>query len=572
MTHPLLTIENLVVDFGSGPGKTRAVDDITFTVNRGEIVAIVGESGSGKSVTSLSLLQLLPKKETHFPSGKLLFSKDGSLPCDLLGLSGTPLRKIRGADIAMIFQEPMTSLNPVFTCGDQVMEAIREHQKYSRTQARERTLDLFRLVKLSDPERILSAYPHEISGGQKQRVMIAMAISANPALLIADEPTTALDATVQKSILELLANLQAQTNMGLILITHDFGVVQEIAHKVVVMYRGRILEQNTTAEIFRNPVHPYTKALLACRPILHPKGTQLPVVSDFWQPGQENFQANLNEPKPAIVQPVSGKPLLKIEDLKVWFPAKKNLLGKATAFTRAVDGVDFDVMQGETLGIVGESGCGKTTLGRTLLRLVPATGGRVLHKGNDILALPKKDLQELRKEFQIVFQDPYASLNPRITIGEAIQEAMQVHNIGHSTKSRREKVVELLEKVNLQSDHYNRYPHAFSGGQRQRIGIARALAIDPGIIVFDESVSSLDVSVQAQVLNLINDLKREFGFTALFISHDLGVVRYISDRILVMKSGLVEEIGVAEKVFNHPESAYTRKLLDAISGNRPGAL
>lgn len=572
MPQPLLTIENLVVDFGTGPGKTRAVDDITFTVNRGEIVAIVGESGSGKSVTSLSLLQLLPKKETHFPSGKLLFSKDGKIPFDLLGLSGTELRKIRGSDISMIFQEPMTSLNPVFTCGDQVMEAIREKQKYSRAQSRERALDLFRLVKLPDPERILSAYPHEISGGQKQRVMIAMAISANPALLIADEPTTALDATVQKSILELLANLQAQTNMGMILITHDFGVVQDIAHKVVVMYRGRIMEQNTTKEIFRNPVHPYTKALLACRPILHAKGTLLPVVSDFWQPGQQNFQANLHEPKAAIVQPISGKALLKIEDLKVWFPAKKNLIGKATAFTRAVDGVDFEVMEGETLGIVGESGCGKTTLGRALLRLVPATSGRVWHNSHDILALPKKNVQELRKEFQIVFQDPYASLNPRIKIGEAIREAMQVHNIGHFERSMREKVVELLEKVNLQADHYNRYPHAFSGGQRQRIGIARALSVDPGFIVFDESVSALDVSVQAQVLNLINELKREFGFTALFITHDLGVVRYISDRILVMKSGMVEEIGAAESVFNHPESTYTRKLLNAIPGNWPPKL
>jgi peptide/nickel transport system ATP-binding protein len=572
LAHPLLTIENLVVDFGSGPAKTRAVDDITFTVNRGEIVAIVGESGSGKSVTSLSLLQLLPKKETHFPSGKLLFSKDGLLPCDLLGLSGTALRKIRGADISMIFQEPMTSLNPVFTCGDQVMEVIREHQQYSRAKARERTLDLFRLVKLPEPERMLRSFPHELSGGQKQRVMIAMAISANPALLIADEPTTALDATVQKSILELLANLQAQTNMGMIFITHDFGVVQDIAHKVVVMYRGRIMEQNTTAEIFRNPVHPYTKALLACRPILHEKGKLLPVVSDFWQPGQQNFQANLNEPAAAIVQTVSGKALLKIEDLKVWFPAQKTLLGKVTGFTRAVDGVDFEVMEGETLGIVGESGCGKTTLGRALLRLVPATGGRVWHNNRDILALRKNDVQRLRKEFQIVFQDPYASLNPRITIGEAIMEAMQVHNIEDSKKLRQEKVVELLERVNLQADHYNRYPHAFSGGQRQRIGIARVLAVDPGFIVFDESVSALDVSVQAQVLNLINDLKREFGFTALFISHDLGVVRYISDRILVMKSGMIEEIGAAETVFNHPESAYTRQLLNAIPGNRTHAL
>ncbi|MBZ5859176.1 ABC transporter ATP-binding protein [Flavihumibacter profundi] len=569
MQQPLLTIQDLTVDFNQGEKRTRAIDNITFTVNRGEIVAIVGESGSGKSVTSLSLLQLLPQKITNFPSGKLLFSEDGKTTINLLTLSGPALRNIRGSAISMIFQEPMTSLNPVFTCGNQVIEAIRAHQEISTSQAREQCLDLFRKVRLPDPERIMKCYPHEISGGQKQRVMIAMAISCDPALLIADEPTTALDVTVQKSILELLASLQAQTNMGLIFISHDLGVVKDIAHRVVVMYRGKIVEQNTTEAIFNHPAHPYTKALLACRPILHPRGRRLPVVSDFWQPGN-NFSEQVIAPAIQSVQKnYSGStPLLQIDALKVWFPTGRNFFGRPATFTKAVDGISFNVLEGETLGVVGESGCGKTTLGRALLRLIPVTGGQILHRGKDLLSLKGRSLQKLRKDIQIVFQDPYASLNPRITVGEAIKEAMQVHGIGANSRERKEKVVELLEKVNLQADHFNRFPHTFSGGQRQRIGIARALALNPGFIVFDESVSALDVSVQAQVLNLINDLKAEFGFTALFISHDLGVVRYISDRILVMQSGRMAEIGPAESVFSHPQSDYTKNLLDSIPGNQ----
>ncbi|ULQ54816.1 ABC transporter ATP-binding protein [Flavihumibacter fluvii] len=568
MAHPLLSIENLTVGFGTVASPNRAIEGITLTVNRGEIVAIVGESGSGKSVTSLSILQLLPEKNTHYLSGKLQFSANGESLVDLLTLSNAELRKFRGAAVSMIFQEPMTSLNPVFTCGEQVMEAIRVHKKCTSAEARFQALELFRKVMLPAPEAIMKRYPHEISGGQKQRVMIAMAISCAPALLIADEPTTALDVTVQKNILDLLADLQAQTNMGLIFITHDLGVVQDIAHKVVVMFQGKIVEQNSAKEIFRNPAHPYTKALLACRPIIHPKGRRLPVVSDFWQPGesdQPNFQP-LVKSSPAVQLP-AGKELLKIEQLSVWFPTQKNILGKAKGFTKAVDDLSFSVFEGETLGIVGESGCGKTTLGRALLRLIPATAGRVWYKERDLLSLSKRELQAIRKNIQIVFQDPYGSLNPRITVGEAIREAMEVHGIGHSKKARKDKVLELLEKVHLSPNHFDRYPHAFSGGQRQRIGIARALALDPGFIVFDESVSALDVSIQAQVLNLINDLKAEFGFTALFISHDLGVVRYISDRILVMKSGHIEEIGTAEAVFNAPQSIYTRNLLDAIPGN-----
>lgn len=570
MPYPLLSIENLSVGFDQGKEFITAVKNITFTVKRGEIVAVVGESGSGKSVTSLSLLQLLPKNQIGFPTGNLWLSINGESRIDLLALSDPQMRKIRGSSIAMIFQEPMTSLNPVFTCGDQVIESIRLHKKYNFPEARKEAIALFTKVQLPDPEAMLSRYPHEISGGQKQRVMIAIAICCNPALLIADEPTTALDVTVQKNILQLLAHLQQETNMGMIFITHDLGLVQEIANKVVVMYRGEIVEQQPVADLFNHPMHPYTKALLACRPILHPKGIRLPVVSDFWQEGVTGFSApKLIENLP--LKDLSEKPLLQIEQLRVWFPNKKNFFGKAVTFTKAVDDLSFSVNEGETLGIVGESGCGKTTLGRALLRLVPARSGRIIYRDQNLLSLEKNKMKALRKDIQIVFQDPYGSLNPRITIGNAISEGMLVHDIGGNRKSRKEIVVNLLEKVNLKPDYFDRYPHAFSGGQRQRIGIARALALQPGLIIFDESVSALDVSVQAQVLNLINELKAEYGFTALFISHDLGVVRYISDRILVMKSGKIEELGTAEVIFTNPSSEYAQTLVNAIPGNSPGA-
>ncbi|MBC6490209.1 ABC transporter ATP-binding protein [Flavihumibacter stibioxidans] len=591
MSYPLLSIQNLSVAFGSGNNKNLAVKKVSYDVNPGEVVAVVGESGSGKSVTALSVLQLLPKEQTSYPEGNLLFCPDGSSQIDLLQTNNAQLQHIRGSEIAMIFQEPMTSLNPVFTCGSQVMETIRLHRKCNAAIAREATLDLFNKVQLPDPAGMLKKYPHELSGGQKQRVMIAMAISCNPSLLIADEPTTALDVTVQKSVVELLANLQAQRNMGMIFITHDLGLVQDIADKVVVMYKGEIVEQNNTRELFRNPVHPYTKALLACRPILYPKGVRLPVVSDFLKAADkgETDKPSLQDSTGWAVSgaekshgrktvsanklPVDGKAtqqgdtaLLRVNDLKVWYPVQKNLLGKARSHFKAVDGISFDLLESETLGIVGESGCGKTTLGRAILRLVPITGGSILYKGDDLAKQNREQMNRLRKDIQLVFQDPYGSLNPRISVGEAIREAMTVHGLLDNPSQRKEKVIELLEKVNMQADHYHRHPHAFSGGQRQRIGIARALALNPGFIVFDESVSALDVSVQAQVLNLINDLKAEFGFTALFISHDLGVVKYISDRILVMNKGKMEEIGPAEDVFRNPQSDYTKRLLDAIPG------
>ncbi len=573
--HPLLEIKNLSVAFGDGDALKIAVSNISFTVNRGEILAVVGESGSGKSVTALSILQLLSQKTTRYPSGQILFNHN-STQIDLLKAPVDTLQKIRGADISMIFQEPMTSLNPVFTCGDQVIEAILQHQDIGRAVAREKAKELFTKVRLPDPEGILKRFPHQLSGGQKQRVMIAMAISCDPSLLIADEPTTALDVTVQKNVLELLRDLQEQTGMGMIFITHDLGVVKDIAHRVVVMFRGQLVETANTNKLFSSPAHPYTQALLACRPILHNKGSRLPVVSDFMNNEVTIEKSTLTSVKVASSQTVKAQsgeapdPLLEVRQLRVWFPSSKNIFGKPLSWVKAVNDVSFEVLLGETLGIVGESGSGKTTLGRALLRLVPANGGEVIYRpaGLDLLTLGKHKLEILRKNIQIVFQDPYASLNPRMRIGDALLEAMSTHGIESTAARRKERVVQLLEKVNLEADHFNRYPHAFSGGQRQRIGIARALSLEPGFIVFDESVSALDVSVQAQVLNLINDLKSEFGFTAIFISHDLGVVRYISDRIMVMQAGQMEEIGPAEQVFTNPSSPYTRRLVEAIPGGK----
>lgn len=555
--QPLLKVDDLSVDFESAAGTTHALKNISFTVNRGEIVALVGESGSGKSVTSLSILQLLPAPPARFTSGRIIFTEDDSI--DLLQVDPQSTQQIRGNKIAMIFQEPMTSLNPVLRCGEQVMEAILAHRKVSADEAREAAIKWFERVKLPDPSGLFDRYPHQLSGGQKQRVMIAMAMCCEPSLLICDEPTTALDVTVQKTILQLIKELQQQTGMGVIFITHDLGVVAEIADRTIVMYRGEIVEENSVQALFRQPSHPYSKGLLACRPILHQKGERLPVVSDFLN-GRETIHATLIEKNNLASRHV----LMKAEHLSVWFPARKTFLGKITSYTRAVDDVSFEVYKGETLGLVGESGCGKTTLGRTLLRLIEPTSGKIWYEGIDLTSRRKDDLRNMRKELQIVFQDPYSSLNPRITIGAAIAEPMKVHGMHSSDKARKEKVAELLEKVDLKPEHFNRYPHEFSGGQRQRIVIARALALNPSFLVCDESVSALDVSVQAQVLNLLNDLKKEFGFTIIFISHDLSVVRYISDRIMVMNKGRIEESGEADEVYFHPKSEYTQKLIASI--------
>jgi len=565
MASPLLEINNLQIDFVTEGGTTTAVQDISLQVNHGEIVAIVGESGSGKSVTALSILQLLPTPPARYIKGDILFRASGKEPVNLLQQSPASMRTIRGNDIAMIFQEPMTSLNPVFTCGHQVQEAIRLHQQIARTAARRQTIELFQQVQLPQPERLYHRYPHELSGGQKQRVMIAMAMSCRPQLLICDEPTTALDVTVQKTILQLIKSLQQQVNMGVIFITHDLGVVAEIAHRVVVMYKGNIVEQGNAQEVLSNPQHPYTKGLLACRPILHRKGERLPVVSDFLTANGKAVTAPV-QPVVKKDEPRASTALLEVQNLSVWFPAKKNFFGKPVEYVKAVDDVSFTVFKGETLGLVGESGCGKTTLGRTLLRLITPTAGSILYNGMNLAATAPAALRKLRKDIQIIFQDPYSSLNPKLTIGAAIAEPLKTHKLITSKKARYDKVVELLEKVNLNASHFHRYPHEFSGGQRQRIVIARALALNPSFVVCDESVSALDVSVQAQVLNLLNDLKREFGFTIIFISHDLSVVRYLSDRIMVMNKGKIVETGDAEQIYHHPQTGYTRQLIASIPG------
>jgi len=564
---PLLSIKNLSIQFNNDGKLSTAVAGNSFTVEPGELVAIVGESGSGKSVTALSILQLLPKLAVV--SGEMLFHQD--TPVDLLKLSEKNITSIRGNDIAMIFQEPMTSLNPVFTCGYQVMEAIQLHQQVSKEKSKLKAIELFEKVKLPDPVNLLKRYPHELSGGQKQRVMIAMAMSCNPALLIADEPTTALDVTVQKTILELIKSLQQQNNMGVIFITHDLGVVADIADKILVMYKGEIVEQGIAGDILHNPQHPYTKALLACRPAGQSKGKRLQVVSDFLEMQSEIKPQTTNklqspEGKQQTANHEAQTNILEVKNLIVSFPAKKNFFGKPTQFIKAVDDVSFTVNEGDIVGLVGESGCGKTTLGRSILQLIKPSSGKILLQGKDMTEIDAGLLRNMRKDLQIVFQDPYGSLNPRITIGDAILEPLKVHSVLSNSKQRKEKVMELLQKVSLDTNHFNRYPHQFSGGQRQRICIARALALNPSFLIFDESVSALDVSVQAQVLNLLNDLKKEFGFTAIFISHDLSVVHYICNRILVMHKGKIVEEGDADQVYHRPENEYTKNLVNAIPG------
>ncbi len=562
---PLLTIENLSVEFISEKSKTTAVKNISLHVNRGEILAIVGESGSGKSVTSLSVLGLLPAPPATYPNGKILFTEDDKT-VDLLHLSSKELQKVRGNKIAMIFQEPMTSLNPVLSCGAQVIEALLAHKKISKTEAKNITLNWFEKVQLPQPEKMFSRYPHQLSGGQKQRVMIAMAMCCGPQLLICDEPTTALDVTVQKTILDLIKELQQEQNMGVVFITHDLGVVAQIADRVAIMYRGEIVEQGTVQTIFHNASHPYTRALIACRPALHRKGERLPMVSDYLERTQDTgYSSQESGDKEAFQKVEAVKTLLvDVQNLSVLFPGKTNLFGKPKSFITAVNNVSFSIYKGETLGLVGESGCGKTTVGRSLLRLVEPASGTMLYNGADITHLSRQEIKRLRKDVQLIFQDPYSSLNPRLTIGAALAEPMMVAGLESSPKERKKKVAELLEKVSLPAAMMSRYPHEFSGGQRQRIVIARALGLSPDFLVCDESVSALDVSVQAQVLNLLNDLKRDLGLTLLFISHDLSVVRYMCDRIIVMQAGGIVESGPSEEVYNHPKSTYTKGLLQAI--------
>ena len=575
----LLEVKNLVTEFKSDGELMKAVNDVSFTLHKGETIGIVGESGSGKSVTSLSIMQLIPNPPGYVSGGEILYHSKTKGTVNLRNLDPKEMRSFRGNEIAMIFQEPMTSLNPVYTCGGQVMEAILLHQKISKKEARKKTIKLFEQVQLPDPERVFNVYPHQISGGQKQRVMIAMAMSCNPRILIADEPTTALDVTVQKTILDLMLQLQREQDMGIMFITHDLGVIAELADTVMVMYKGKVVEQGPVLEIFSNPKHPYTKSLLACRPPLDRRIVRLPVSSDFMKIDEQGLMTEIPKTVSEAINSViitkeqreeehkelySRSKILEIQNIKTYFPKTKSLFGQTKEWVKAVDDVTLDVYEGETLGLVGESGCGKTTLGRTILRLTEPTEGKIFFQRNDVMKLKADDMRYLRKDMQIIFQDPYSSLNPRITIGEALMEPMLVHKLYSSNTQRKDKVMELLKKVGLEEKQFNRYPHEFSGGQRQRVCIARALSLNPKFIICDESVSALDVSVQAQVLNLLNDLKREFKFTYIFISHDLSVVKFMSDRMVVMNKGKIEEMGDADSIYLNPESDYTKNLISSI--------
>ena len=589
MSTPLLSIRNLKISFSREGKWTEAVHGIDLDVMAGRTLGLVGESGSGKSVSSLAVMRLLNEKVSRISADSVVI--DGT---EIKDYTERQMADVRGKRIAMIFQEPMTSLNPVYKCGYEVSEMILLHEgrtalrpfdklrdlraqvpgSVSKKEAKERVVSLFKQVMLPRPEAIYDSYPHELSGGQKQRVMIAMAIACHPQLLIADEPTTALDVTVQLEILKLLRQLQAETGMGMIFITHDLGVVAEIADDVAVMHNGEILERGTVHDILNHPQHPYTQGLLACRPPIDVRLKRLPIVKEFldgeWQGGKAQILRDLQitdaERQAHLQQLYSREPLLKVEQLQTWYPLRKGVFSRVYSHVKAVDDVSLEVYEGETLGLVGESGCGKTTLGRSILRLAEPTGGKVWFDGIEVTALKGQALRDFRKQAQIVFQDPYSSLNPRITIGEAIAEPMLVHGIEKDRKKSRSIVCDLLEQVGLKAEHYDRYPHEFSGGQRQRICIARALAVNPRLVICDESVSALDVSVQAQVLNLLNRLKEERHLTYIFISHDLSVVRFMSDRVVVMYNGKPVEMNDADQLFEQPQNDYTKKLIAALPG------
>jgi peptide/nickel transport system ATP-binding protein len=589
----VIQIENLKTYFNTDDGVVKAVDDLSLSIKPGYTLGVVGESGSGKSVTSLTIMNLLAASAEIY-DGSISF-----LGKDLINISPKEMRKMRGSDVSMIFQEPMSSLNPVHRVGDQVAEAILQHEDVSKKEAMDRVISLFDEVGIPDPEQRTKYYPHQMSGGQKQRVMIAMALACNPKLLIADEPTTALDVTIQKQILDLIRDLRDQRQMAVLFITHDLGVIAEIADEVLVMYRGKVVEQGNVLDIYENPQHPYTKGLLNCRPRLDTTYKRLPTVSDFMdsvinsdgsatitakEVGPERMEYFENHGRgrlfstPTELQgygfdkdPASygqdatcvsddQKPLLKVDNLKVHFPVRRGLLQRTIGYVKAVDGVSFNVYKGQTLGLVGESGCGKTTAGRAILQLVRPTSGFVEFNGQQISS---RSIHELRKQMQIIFQDPFGSMNPRMTIQSMITEPMKIQNYGTSKQDRIDRAAALLEEVGMLPEHLRRYPHEFSGGQRQRICIARALAVEPEFIICDESVSALDVSVQAQVLNLLNDLQERRGLTYIFISHDLSVVKFMADMMAVMKEGQIVEYGPAEAIYQKPQEEYTRTLIEA---------
>jgi peptide/nickel transport system ATP-binding protein len=564
----LLKIDQLNISFSTENGTVHAVQDLQLQVMKGETVGIVGESGSGKSITSLAIMGLLPSNG-KINEGSIVYRDKQQHLQQLTSLKEKLFQYLRGNEISMIFQEPMTSLNPVHTCGMQVAEVMMWHQKISFETAKKRTLQLFEQVMLPRVEEMFKSYPHQLSGGQKQRVMIAMAIACKPQLLIADEPTTALDVTVQKTILELLKSLQQEYQMGMIFITHDLGVVAQIAQKVIVMYKGKTVEQGNVNQILHAPVHPYTQGLISCKPPVDSRPERLLTVSDFM--GDASNSAVIKNIEAAERQAMhqqlyAKEPLLQVQDLTTSFITKKGLLKPSVSIVHAVNQVSFNVYKGETLGLVGESGCGKSTLGRSILRLIEPTSGKIIYNNRNLLGLGAEDMRVMRRKMQLIFQDPFSSLNPRLTVGQAIAEPIEVHGIAKSKEEIRAKVLKLLLRVGLSEQHYDRYPHEFSGGQRQRIGIARTLAVEPEFIVCDESVSALDVSVQAQVLNLLNELKHEFALTYIFISHDLSVVKYMCDSVVVMQKGKVAELSEADELYAHPQSDYTKKLIAAIPG------
>lgn len=562
----LLQIDQLHIDFVGNEGVVHAIQDLNLSVEKGQTIGIVGESGSGKSVTSLAVMGLLPP-QGHITKGSIHFNNKENTKKQLQLLSEKEFQRLRGNEISMIFQEPMTSLNPVHTCGMQVAEVLMLHERISAQEAKKRTLALFEQVMLPRVEQLFKSYPHQLSGGQKQRVMIAMAIACKPQLLIADEPTTALDVTVQQTILDLLKDLQKEYNMGMIFITHDLGVVSQIAQKIVVMYKGKTVESGDVKQIFHAPQHPYTKGLIACKPPLNSRPERLLTVADFLEERKESISVNPIEPKQRIIahqQLYAEAPLLQVQELTTQFISKKGFIKPKIEVLNAVDQVSFNVYKGETLGLVGESGCGKSTLGRSILRLIEPSAGKIIYKNRNLLELSATEMLSMRSKMQLIFQDPFSSLNPRITVGRAIAEPMEVHGIAKNKDEIREKVMQLLTRVGLTPAHFDRYPHEFSGGQRQRVGIARTLAVEPEFIVCDESVSALDVSVQAQVLNLLNELKHEFALTYIFISHDLSVVKYMCDNIIVMQKGKIVEMAEADNLYQHPQSDYTKKLIAAI--------